>query len=73
MEYPPPPRGLGGHQRKMFLAFRICARPIFSENGNDIFLWCSALQVFGQVVGRQFGLGFAKTIFLGERIWQNLG
>ena len=50
---PPPPRGLGGHQRKMFLAFRICTRPIFSKNGKDIFLWGSALQVFGQVAGRQ--------------------
>jgi len=28
----------------------------------------SALQVFGQCVGLQCGLGFAKTIFLGERI-----
>jgi len=26
----------------------------------------SALQVFGQCVGLQYGLGFAKTIFLGE-------
>ena len=50
---PPPPRGLGGHQRKLFLAFRICTRPIFSKNGKDIFLWGSALQVFGQVAGRQ--------------------
>jgi len=37
----------------MFLAFRICTRPIFSKNGKDIFLWGSALQVFGQVAGRQ--------------------
>src|SRR3989344_7466675 len=35
----------------MFLAFRICARPIISEKGKDIFLWCSALQVFGQCGG----------------------
>ena len=26
----------------------------------------TALQVFGQCVGLQYGLGFAKTIFLGE-------
>jgi len=31
----------------------------------------SALQVFGQCVGLQFGLGFAKTIFFGIWIWQN--
>lgn len=33
-------QSLGGHQKeKMFLAFRICARPIFSEKGKDIFLF----------------------------------
>ena len=34
---PPPPRGLGGHQRKMFLAFRICARPISSKKERTFF------------------------------------
>src|SRR3972149_2769297 len=37
---PPPPRFTRQPQKeKMFLAFRICARPIFSENGKDIFLF----------------------------------
>ena len=31
---PPPPRG---HQRKMFLAFRICARPISSKKERTFF------------------------------------
>ncbi|MDP3792599.1 MAG: hypothetical protein Q8Q89_02615 [bacterium] len=34
---PPPPCGLGGHQRKMFLAFRICARPISSKKERTFF------------------------------------
>ena len=34
---PPPPRGLGGHQRKMFLAFRICTRPISSKKERTFF------------------------------------
>ena len=34
---PPLPRSARQHQRKMFLTFWICARPIFSENGKDIF------------------------------------
>ncbi|PJB83383.1 MAG: hypothetical protein CO088_01645 [Candidatus Yonathbacteria bacterium CG_4_9_14_0_8_um_filter_46_47] len=33
----------------------------------------STLQVFGQCGGAKCGLGFAKTIFWGIRIWQNLG
>jgi len=37
---------------------------IFLESGKDIFLWCSALQVFGQVA-EQCGLGFAEAIFWG--------
>jgi hypothetical protein len=40
---PPRPRSARQPQRKMFLAFRICARSIFSEKGKDIFLWGSAL------------------------------
>ena len=37
---PPLPRFTRQPQKeKMFLAFRICARPIFSENGKDIFLF----------------------------------
>src|SRR3989344_2447548 len=37
---------------KYSLLFSFCARPIsFSFNEKSIFLWCSALQVFGQVAG----------------------
>src|SRR3990167_6667053 len=37
---PPPPRFTRQPQKeKKFLAFRICARPIFSKNGKDIFLF----------------------------------
>ena len=57
---------LGNTKEKMFLAFRICARPIFSENGKDIFLWCSALNASGSIAGLQCGLGFAKAIFWGK-------
>ena len=39
MKAPPLPRFARQPQRKMFLAFRICARPIFFENGKDIFLF----------------------------------
>jgi len=53
----------GRHQRKMFLAFRICARPIFSEKGKDIFFWCLPVKIFGQVTGLQFGLGKAEKLF----------
>ena len=50
----------------MFLAFRICARPIFSEKGKDIFLFGVLPSKYsGSVAGLQFGLGFAKTIFWG--------
>ena len=51
MKAPPLPRSARQPQRKMFLAFRICARLIFSKKGKDIFLWGSALQVFGQCGG----------------------
>jgi len=50
----------------MFLAFRICARPIFSEKGKDIFLfWVLPSKYSGSVAGLQFGLGFAK-LFSGD-------
>jgi hypothetical protein len=50
----------------MFLAFRICARPIFSKNGKDIFLFGILPSKYSDsVAGLQFGLGFAKTIFWG--------
>jgi len=51
----------------MLLAFRICARPIFSKNGKDIFLFGVLPSKYsGSVAGLQFGLGFAKTIFWGK-------
>jgi len=34
---PPPPRFTRRHQRKMFLAFRICARPISSKKERTFF------------------------------------
>src|SRR3990167_2902624 len=34
---PPPPRSTRRHQRKMFLAFRICARPISSKKERIFF------------------------------------
>jgi len=49
---PPPPRSARQPQRKMFLAFRICARPIFAENGKDIFLWVLPSKYSGSVAGR---------------------
>jgi len=56
----------------MFLAFRICARPIFSEKGKDIFLFGVLPSKYsGSVAGLQFGLGFAKTIFWGYGFSQN--
>jgi len=70
---PPPPRFTRQPQKeKMFLAFRICARPIFSENGKDIFLFGVLPSKYsGSVAGLQYGLGFAKTIFWGYGFSQN--
>ena len=65
---PPPPRSARQPQRKMFLAFRICTRLIFSENGKDIFLFrVLPEKIFGQCGGasirtRQSG----KHIFWGK-------
>ena len=54
-------------KRKKFLAFRICARLIFSKNGKDIFLFGVLPSKYsGSVAGLQFGLGFAKNIFWGK-------
>ena len=70
---PPPPRFTRQPQKeKMFLAFRICARPVFSENGKGIFLFGVLPSKYsGSVAGLQFGLGFAKTIFWGYGFSQN--
>ena len=51
----------------MFLAFRICAQPIFSEKGRDVFLWGSAQEVSGQCGGTQYGRGKAKLFLLEEK------
>src|SRR3989344_3087028 len=66
MKAPPPPRSARQPQRKMFLAFLICARPIFSLKGKDIFLWGSALQVFGQCGGASIRTRFCEIYFLGK-------
>ena len=58
-------------KEKMFLAFRICARSIFSKNGKDIFLWCSALKVSGR--WRNNADEVLAKLFFGERICQNFG
>ena len=68
---PPPPRFSRQPQKeKMFLAFRICARSIFSKNGKDIFLWCSALKVSGRWRNNADEV-LAKLFFGEERICQN--
>src|SRR3989344_3754264 len=68
---PPLPRfTLQPQKEKMFLAFRICARPIFSENGKDIFL-------FGVLPSKYSGRWrnnadeVLAKLFFGERICQN--
>jgi len=70
---PPPPRFTRQSQKeKMFLAFRICARPIFSKNGKDIFL-------FGVLPSKYSGRWrnnadeVLAKLFFGERICQNFG
>jgi hypothetical protein len=63
-----PPRGLGGHQKqKIFFTFSDLARGKNSLKWKRKFcFWCSALQVFGQVAGLQFGLRQSgKSIFWG--------
>jgi len=66
IEAPPLPRSARQPRRKMFLAFQICARPIFSEKGKDIFSFGFCPEYFGQCGGAKCGLGFAKTIFWGK-------
>ena len=53
-------------KKKCSLLFRFARDQFFLKKERTFFLWCSALQVFGQVAGLQFGLGFAKTIFWGK-------
>ena len=64
---PPLPRSARQPQRKMYLAFWICARPIFSEKGKDIFLFGVLPSKYSGSVGLQYGLGKAKKlIFWGK-------
>src|SRR3989338_452933 len=52
----------------MFLAFRICARPIFSENGKDIFLFGVLPSKYsGSAWGFNTDSGKRKTVFFGGR------
>ena len=69
---PPPPRFTRQPQKeKMFLAFRICARPIFSKNRKDFFFlgFCPPSI---QAVWRGFNSDSAKrkNYFLGKRIFR---
>jgi hypothetical protein len=73
MKAPPPPRFTRQPQKeKMFLVFWICARPIFSEKGKDIFLFGVLPSKYsGSVAGLQYGLGKAeKRFFWGKRIFR---
>ena len=55
----------------MFLAFRICARPIFSENGKDIFLFGVLPSKYsGSAWGFNTDSAKRKSVFLGERIFR---
>ena len=50
-------------KEKCLLLFWFGGGEIFLEKGKDIFLWGSALQVFGQCMGLQYGLGKTKICF----------
>jgi hypothetical protein len=52
----------------MFLAFLICARPVFSlkRKGHFSLGFCPK-RYSGSVAGLQFGLGKAESIFSGEK------
>ena len=67
MKAPPPPRSARQPQRKMFLAFRICAHPIFSKKERTFFFGVLPSKYSGSVAGLQFGLGKAESIFSGEK------
>src|SRR3989344_2342623 len=66
MKAPPLPRSARQPQRKMFLAFRICAPPIFLKKERTFFFGVLPSKYSGSVAGLQCGLGFAKTIFWGK-------
>ena len=65
---PPPPRSHSATpKRKMFLAFRICARAKFFLKWKGHFsFWGSALQVFGQCGGALIRTRFCEDYFLGD-------
>src|SRR3990167_1477596 len=69
---PPLPRFTRQPQKeKMFLAFRICARPIFSENGKDIFLFGVLPSKYsGSAWGFNTDSAKRKSFFLGERFFR---
>jgi len=71
----PPPLSLRRQPRRNFpLQFFFCARPLKKiQKRKGKFLLGSALQVFGQCGGASMRTRFCQTIFLGKRIWQNLG
>jgi len=62
----------GNTKEKCSLLLR-CGGEIFLEKGKDIFLWCSALQVFGQVAEHTADEVLAKLFFGEESICQNFG
>jgi len=55
-------------KKKHSLHFWFGGGESFLEKGKDIFLWCSALEVSGQVA-EQCGRSFGKTILRGEKVW----
>src|SRR3989344_4049509 len=62
-------QSLGGHQRKMFLAFRICARPISSKKeGHFSLAFCPPSIRAG---GGANADSVLRKLFFGERISQN--
>src|ERR1035437_3133942 len=64
-------QSLGGHQRKMFLTFRICARPIFSKKERTFFFGVLPSKYSGR--WRNNADEVLAKLFFGERICQNFG
>ena len=57
-------------QRKMFLAFRICARLIFSEKGKGVFLGVLPSKYSGSAWGFNTDSAKRKSVFLGKRFFR---
>ena len=70
-DVPPPPRFTRRHQRKMFLAFRICARPISSKKERTFFFGVLPSKYSGR--WRNNADEVLAKLFFGERICQNFG